>query len=339
MKDLWEYDPAVNSWTRKADLPGSARSAATAFTIGMRAYVGTGFNGGFFNDFYEYDHVQNNWTSIAPIPVARAGAVSFAVNGKGYVGTGDGSSLLKDFWQFDVASNSWSRIADFGGAARYDAVAFADGNMGYVGTGFLASGLSAPVSKDMWQYDPVSNSWTPIPDYGGEARAGAVHIGFGKIGTGTGSRKFSDFWSFNRYANRWEKYFEVAGARAGAIGLTLGNSGYIFTGGFWFEPKRDVWAFDAVNNSWSQKADFEGEPRARSAGFAIGSKAYIGVGSGGVYGHIYLNDFWEYDAETNKWTKKADYPGISRTSGVAFALHGILMNFMGFPCGAGTVWI
>src|SRR4030095_8052881 len=45
LKDLWEFDPELNTWTQKADLTGSAREYAVAFSIGSKGYVGTGYSG------------------------------------------------------------------------------------------------------------------------------------------------------------------------------------------------------------------------------------------------------------------------------------------------------
>jgi N-acetylneuraminic acid mutarotase len=58
-KDLWEYDPSSNVWTRKADFGDTAetgRRAAIGFSISSKGYVGTGYDGSIFRkDFWEYD--------------------------------------------------------------------------------------------------------------------------------------------------------------------------------------------------------------------------------------------------------------------------------------------
>ena len=41
-KDFWEYDPAANTWTQKADFGGTARYGAVGFSIGSKGYIGTG---------------------------------------------------------------------------------------------------------------------------------------------------------------------------------------------------------------------------------------------------------------------------------------------------------
>jgi hypothetical protein len=53
---------------------------------------------------------------------------------------------------------------------------------------------------------------------------------------------------------------------------------------------------------WTQKANIGAVGRDGAVGFSIGNKGYIGTGSNGT---TYLNDFWEYDPETNVWIQKA----------------------------------
>lgn len=53
-KDVWEYNYNNNSWMQRSDFPSSGRKNAVAFVIGGIAYVGTGYNGTFHDDFYAY---------------------------------------------------------------------------------------------------------------------------------------------------------------------------------------------------------------------------------------------------------------------------------------------
>lgn len=56
--DFWEYYPATNKWTRKADCAGGGRNGSGSFSIGNKGYIGCGFNwsyGGNTKDFWEYD--------------------------------------------------------------------------------------------------------------------------------------------------------------------------------------------------------------------------------------------------------------------------------------------
>jgi hypothetical protein len=55
--DFWEYDPFLNTWLQIEDFAGTARRYLTCFTIGSRAYAGTGTNGTNFRDFWMFDQV------------------------------------------------------------------------------------------------------------------------------------------------------------------------------------------------------------------------------------------------------------------------------------------
>ncbi len=94
-KDFWEYDPAANTWTQKADFGGTARYCAVGFSIGSKGYIGTGCDGSSYTeDFWEYDPAGNTWTQKADFGgTARDGAVGFSIGSKGYIGTGHDGSI------------------------------------------------------------------------------------------------------------------------------------------------------------------------------------------------------------------------------------------------------
>lgn len=52
--DLWQYNYYLDNWEQKADLPGPGRSNGIAFVLEGFCFVGTGFNGIFFDDLYAY---------------------------------------------------------------------------------------------------------------------------------------------------------------------------------------------------------------------------------------------------------------------------------------------
>jgi hypothetical protein len=201
-KDFWEYDPAANSWTQKADFGGVERSVTVGFSIGSKGYLGTGYYNAYPNylkDFWEYDPIANTWTQKADFGgIARDEAVGFSIDNKGYIGTGENAIypfFTKDFWEYDPATNIWTQKADFGGVERYDAAGFSIDNKGYIGIG--NSYPNDP--KDFWEYDPATNTWTQKADFGGGVRWSAVGFsigGKGHIGTGYGGSSGKDFWEY-----------------------------------------------------------------------------------------------------------------------------------------------
>src|SRR5687768_15100294 len=71
-----------------------------------------------------------------------------------------------------------------------------------------------------------------------------------------------------------------------------------------------------AQNTWTQKANFGGTARWGAAGFAIGTKGYIGTG----YDNTLRNDFWEWDQVTDTWSQKANYGGGNLFEAVGFSV-------------------
>src|SRR5258705_8491004 len=106
----------MNTWSQKAIFPGVARAFASAFSIGLKGYIG--FGTGSLSDFWEYDQPSDTWTQKTNIPVGRGGGVAFSIGGFGYVCTGKNmGAYLNDLWQYDPILNSWTQKANFPGNA------------------------------------------------------------------------------------------------------------------------------------------------------------------------------------------------------------------------------
>lgn len=101
LNDFWQYDPATDTWTQKANVGGLPRWLAMGFTIGGTGYIGCGINyANSMRDVWAYDTLQNTWTQIANLPVDKQGGVGLSINGKGYFGMG---WQTNDFWQLDTS--------------------------------------------------------------------------------------------------------------------------------------------------------------------------------------------------------------------------------------------
>ncbi|MBN2011473.1 galactose oxidase [candidate division KSB1 bacterium] len=302
----------IGNWIELSDFEGVPRSDAVAFTIGDKAYVGTGYDGSDrLNDFWEYGPDVNNWTRKADFPGApRNGAVGFGTDSKGYIGTGyDGSERLKDFYEYDPTSNAWQKIADFGGSARYGAVAFSANEKGYVGTGDDGNFL-----KDFWEYDPASGEWTQKISLGGAKRRDAVAFvidGKGYICTGINNGVYEDdFWEYDPFSNVWNKKRDIANNSdseydddySGIIGInkiafSVNGRGYIATGGSG-TTGTVVWEYNPTTDLWKQRTSLEASARIDAVGFAIDDLGYITTGRNSSY---YFDDLWGFKpADTQK---------------------------------------
>jgi subtilase family serine protease len=272
--DFWEYNPANNTWTRKADIPGGGVALAVSFAIGNKGYIATGYklNSGNSNELWEYNPANNAWTRKADLPAgARERAVGFSLNGKGYVGGGynpfDGINL-SDFWEYNPTNDSWTHKADIGGGPRQYSVGFSIGNKGYIGIGAGNTGYL----NDFWEYDPISNIWTRKADVGGGTRLDAVGFSIGTKG-----------------------YVALGRSGSGAIG------------------KKDIWEYNPATNTWTQKPDFSGIARMSAVCIAGISKAYLGFGGDGQ-SSTPLNDWWEFDPGIKTFYQDSDGDGYGKSN-------------------------
>lgn len=119
LNDIWEYNPATNTWAKKLSLVGVIPSIAT---------------------------------------VGRFGAIGISTPDKGYFGTGRQLSsyfaYASDMYEYDPASNTCKRLIDLPGEGRADAFGFGIGNKIYIGGGvsYLPWGSSEFLS-DLFEYD------------------------------------------------------------------------------------------------------------------------------------------------------------------------------------------
>ena len=230
--DLWEFDPATQTWTKKAPFPGAVPIEASSFVIGDNAYIVVS------NATYQYNQPTNTWTSRASVPaVVRDLATAFAINGKGYLGLGNefdaNLTQLNDWWQYDPIADTWTKKNNFPGSKRSGAGGFAVGGKGYVVSGeHFANGHGNWVN-DVWQYNPAGDSWVRKADFAGPGRwepiavngtINGVDLGF-IAGGDNDENAFNDVWQYNPLTDTWGKLTNIlGGARTEAAGFVINHS-------------------------------------------------------------------------------------------------------------------
>jgi N-acetylneuraminic acid mutarotase len=313
---------AANTWTQKTDFGGTTIDFGVGFSIGVKGYVGLGYDGSNLQTFWKYDPTANTWTQLANFTgAARASAVGFSIGSKGYVGLGADTSYnnYNDFYEYDPSANSWTAKTSFPGTARASAVGFSIGTKGYVGTGGRKTSLlgSTTYYQDFYEYNPSTNSWTAKTSFTGSARGGAVgfsignkgYVGTGNYGTTSSPTVLQDFYQYDPSANTWTSKASFPGtARTSAAGFAIGSYGYVGTGGYpsttasSVKYYNDFYQYDPSTNTWTTLTAFPGTIRYGAVGFAIGSRGYIGTGYAGTSGNgsfgTKVKDFWEYEPDT-----------------------------------------
>ncbi|MFC2102581.1 kelch repeat-containing protein [Bacteroidota bacterium] len=219
--------------------------------------------------------------------------------------------------------SSWSHREDFASPPRVETVGFSIGDKGYIATG--TDGMSDHLLKDLQEYDPETNRWTfksslPFP------LRGAAAFSIGKkayITTGIGPTGLNyQMLEWDQGSNLWRarKAFPTSLGRMSAVGITIGNRGFIGTGSDRTgKALNDLWEYNPNSDTWLQKASLPGSGRSYATAFVIHDKVYIGLGSNGS---IYLKDWWEYNPGTNRWKRMEDMAGGVRVGAMGFSVKG-----------------
>lgn len=176
LKDIWEYDPTLNTWIQKADFPGSGGNGiyfATAFSADNKGYVCGGKWGPnlYSSQLWEYKPSSDQWIQRANFPGGvRYQLSSFSIENQGYVGLGANQDIYKkDFYRYNPGSNQWTQIADFIGSERGGACSFTINHRG-----FICLGTNGGLLGDLNEYNPELDEWEVRCAYGGSERKNAV---------------------------------------------------------------------------------------------------------------------------------------------------------------------
>jgi len=165
---LYVYNPATNTWTRKADMPYIRDQFGDLLFSGM--YGPTGEIGGqlytlsscnygdapYFYEcypplFYRYNPATDRWTTL-PRPPAAAYRYGGVIAGKFYA--------VGDYVQvYDPATNRWTRKARPPSSLPFGAAATVMLSRIYIVGGFMGGPLRTTMS-----YDPATDTWTPRAD-------------------------------------------------------------------------------------------------------------------------------------------------------------------------------
>jgi N-acetylneuraminic acid mutarotase len=217
-KDWWEYDPASDTWSQRANFP-VYNHGATSFVVNDQPCVGGGsaLNG----EFFKFDPVQNTWNPIAPCPFFNPGDTQgFSVNDKGYVFLG------QQMAEYDPSSNSWSLKAQAPMVFGSWTCSFTIEGSGYV-----------KVGNKLYEYKPEHNTWTQRANFPGSSTGGSygfsiLQRGFVTCGYVGGLSTVTDqVWSFYPGTNTWQMEMAFPGAkRRFPVAFAIHNRGYFGTG-------------------------------------------------------------------------------------------------------------
>ena len=270
--EVWKFNTLNQTWTQMGDYPGTAVYESMAFTIGNYGYVVNGWDstgsGQGPNTTWQYDPSNDSWTQKAAFPgLTRYTATTFALNGKGYVACGF-SPYMKDMYCYDPATDSWSQKSDFPGGPRQAMVFMTIGNTEYMGMGITSDGHGSYFVESNWyKYDGITDSWTALNAFPGDAVQTAFTFtlnGEGYLIDGVDQNSVNyrastspsnKVWKYAPGSDSWSLYgvFPDSALFSGAY-ATAGGAGYMGFGGLDygnFPTSRKFYRFGPATGAYS----------------------------------------------------------------------------------------
>jgi hypothetical protein len=209
--------------------------------------------------------------------------------------------------------------------AIYDAMTIygdAPGNLGY---------LCSPASNVLYKFDPTHKTFAKIntanPFYltvkmGEVVCRDTFYLISGwdhYVSDGTGG-----MYAFNELSDKWRKINTPFTGRTG-VAFSLNNKIY-YGLDYWSGTKTDLWECDPANDyTWTKKSNIPVISfTTYSSYFSITDKGYV------VFSD---NTIWQYDPDSDAWTKKTNFPGPARRLAVSF----VIGEFAYFGTGTGSI--
>ncbi|MHC4676573.1 MAG: kelch repeat-containing protein [Planctomycetota bacterium] len=176
-----EYDPATDTWTRKADMPTPSSRLSPCAVNGKIYVIG-------YSTVQEYDPVTDKWIQKSTIKALRSrrNFSTSVVNGKIYVIGGSTSSLvsrgrqirqagiLPTVEEYDLATNNWIKKADMPTAREMLSTSVVNGKIYTIGGRIkqvvhpggpnrirVIRSIEVPTVE---AYDPLTDTWTQKAD-------------------------------------------------------------------------------------------------------------------------------------------------------------------------------
>lgn len=163
------------------------------------------------------------------------------------------------------------------GKGRASAVAFVIDGKGYVALGRTA--VRSGALNDCWQYDPEQDNWSHKASYPGIPRVKAMAA--------------------------------VVDGKA-YVGLGYNIDKGVYTGG----NLSDLWMYDPVTDTWSQRKSFPSTATDACVSFVLDKNIYVGEG---FNENSFTDEFWKYNPEQDNWVQLKDFPSDSRMGSVICA--------------------
>jgi N-acetylneuraminic acid mutarotase len=228
LADWWEFDPATNSWTQRADYPGNAGNGDCgnhAWVYNNAVYVGLGENQ--HRQLFKYNPLTNTWQAmtLAPSGINFQDTQEMVVDNMAYFSSVSNGTL----YSYNCDTDSWANVGPLPISWNYTFSAFTYDNKCFV-----------KANQTMYMYDPVINTWYQVVSAGlfpGLALRGSaeffVNDKFYVVGGhgGTFGSVTDEVWEFDPVAYTWTQLDDFTGtARRYTKAFVINGRAYLGTG-------------------------------------------------------------------------------------------------------------
>jgi N-acetylneuraminic acid mutarotase len=170
------YNPATNTWTRKADLPaGLAETHIGVADDGRYIYLAGGFAGDLIatntpsqtatQTVFRYDPQNNTYAQLPSLPAPRGSGGLAIVGRKMYYISGNNADRVTnvgDVWVFNLdGGTSWMPVASHPNPKDHFSTVVLNGKI-YTAGGEHGHDLLNEQQADLHVYDPATNVWTNL---------------------------------------------------------------------------------------------------------------------------------------------------------------------------------
>src|SRR4030095_1365512 len=269
---------------------------------GTFAYEGGGYSfsvGDNINEFGKFDPVANTWTPLAPVPdlnnAMASGVYAPNVN-KLFVFGGEEVTfalVVNTTRIYDIATNTWSSGAAMPDIRAFMASGYFNGKIYLVGG--YNSGSVDPSFGQVWEYDPVTDTWdtsrTDMPATLGGPGYGVIngHL-YVAGGRDINNTNLSTLYDYDIAADTWTQRASLPSGTNVPGSAVIGGQLWIFRGGNPLlgvqrpDTTRILQVYDPLSDSWTSGPSLNLQ-RSFVAGAAVGNTA-VAVGGYDGFGTI-----------------------------------------------------
>lgn len=179
------YDPETDSWSVGAPNPSPWAASGTAVLDGDMYVVGGCAPRECGNqDVLRYDPATDTWTRLADYPQNTAWVSCGGIHGKVYCagGIGEDADSLSTY-SYSPRTDTWRPVADMPEDMWASAYSVSSGRLVVAGG---SNNHSENITAEAFAYDPLNDSWSPLPEANYELYRSAGACGFFKIGGAEG---------------------------------------------------------------------------------------------------------------------------------------------------------